>query len=117
MYTGPFYPLRHLITELIQYHSKTPRGTELLRNFAVDICGAKPNWIMNDFLEQEITRIRTLVGDKAQVLGAVSGVGFSAAPSFYAEFVSKCVTGSRQHSGGRADEDCYWYLDPNSHPE
>ncbi|KAL9489361.1 hypothetical protein ACSS6W_001638 [Trichoderma asperelloides] len=46
---------------------------ELLRNFSVDICGAQPNWVMSDFVEQEITRIRKLVGDKAQVIGAVSG--------------------------------------------
>lgn len=28
---------------------------------------------MSDFVTQEITRIRHLVGDKAQVIGAVSG--------------------------------------------
>lgn len=28
---------------------------------------------MSDFILQEITRIRKLVGDKAQVIGAVSG--------------------------------------------
>lgn len=28
---------------------------------------------MSDFVTQEITRIRKLVGDKAQVIGAVSG--------------------------------------------
>lgn len=28
---------------------------------------------MSDFITQEITRIRKLVGDKAQVIGAVSG--------------------------------------------
>ncbi|PTB48147.1 hypothetical protein M431DRAFT_11136 [Trichoderma harzianum CBS 226.95] len=60
----------------VQFHPElehTPRGSELLRNFSVDICGAQPNWKMSDFIEQEITRIRKLVGDKAQVIGAVSG--------------------------------------------
>ncbi|KAL6910527.1 class I glutamine amidotransferase-like protein [Trichoderma evansii] len=60
----------------VQFHPElehTPRGSELLRNFSVDICGAQPNWVMSDFVEQEITRIRKLVGDKAQVIGAVSG--------------------------------------------
>ncbi|KAF3076032.1 GMP synthase [glutamine-hydrolyzing] [Trichoderma lentiforme] len=60
----------------VQFHPElehTPRGSELLRNFSVDICGAQPNWEMSDFIEQEITRIRKLVGDKAQVIGAVSG--------------------------------------------
>ncbi|KAJ4319074.1 GMP synthase (glutamine-hydrolyzing) [Fusarium piperis] len=60
----------------VQFHPElehTPRGSELLRNFSVDICGAQPNWVMSDFITQEITRIRKLVGDKAQVIGAVSG--------------------------------------------
>ncbi|EPE08845.1 gmp synthase [Ophiostoma piceae UAMH 11346] len=60
----------------VQFHPElehTPRGSELLRNFSVDICGAKPEWKMGDFVQQEITRIRTLVGDRAQVIGAVSG--------------------------------------------
>ncbi|KAI8650290.1 GMP synthase [glutamine-hydrolyzing] [Fusarium keratoplasticum] len=60
----------------VQFHPElehTPRGSELLRNFSVDICGAQPNWVMSDFIEQEIARIRKLVGDKAQVIGAVSG--------------------------------------------
>ncbi|EQK99488.1 GMP synthase [Ophiocordyceps sinensis CO18] len=60
----------------IQFHpelSHTPRGTELLQNFAVAICGAKQHWVMSDFIKHEITRIRKLVGDKAQVIGAVSG--------------------------------------------
>ncbi|OIW31956.1 GMP synthase [Coniochaeta ligniaria NRRL 30616] len=60
----------------VQFHPElehTPRGSDLLRNFSVDICGAQPNWVMSDFIEQEITRIRKLVGDKAQVIGAVSG--------------------------------------------
>ncbi|KAL2672162.1 hypothetical protein Neosp_012860 [[Neocosmospora] mangrovei] len=60
----------------VQFHPElehTPRGSELLRNFSVDICGAQPSWVMSDFIEQEIARIRKLVGDKAQVIGAVSG--------------------------------------------
>lgn len=51
----------------------TPDGTQLLKNFAVDICGATQNWTMGNFVEQEIARIRKLVGPTGQVLGAVSG--------------------------------------------
>lgn len=60
----------------VQFHPElehTPRGKELLRNFSVDICGANPSWVMGDFVQQEIARIRHLVGDRAQVIGAVSG--------------------------------------------
>lgn len=51
----------------------TPRGTELLRNFAVEICEARQHWTMDEFVGKEIARIRALVGEKGQVIGAVSG--------------------------------------------
>ncbi|KJF61399.1 GMP synthase [glutamine-hydrolyzing] [Coccidioides immitis RS] len=60
----------------IQFHPEvthTPDGTHLLKNFAVDICGAAQNWTMAKFVDQEITRIRKLVGETDHVLGAVSG--------------------------------------------
>lgn len=56
----------------IQFHvelTHTPRGTELLRNFAVDICEARQNWTMDEFVTKEIKRIQTLVGSKGQVIG------------------------------------------------
>lgn len=59
----------------IQFHPEvthTPRGTELLKNFAVGICGVNQNWTMTDFLDKEVSRIRKLVGN-GQVIGAVSG--------------------------------------------
>lgn len=60
----------------IQFHpevSHTPRGSEVLKNFAVDICKARQHWVMSDFIAHAISRIREQVGDKAQVIGAVSG--------------------------------------------
>ncbi|BCR88774.1 GMP synthase (glutamine-hydrolyzing) [Aspergillus chevalieri] len=60
----------------IQFHPEvthTPRGTEILKNFAVDICGAKQEWSMEKFVDKEIERIKTLVGPNGQVIGAVSG--------------------------------------------
>lgn len=60
----------------IQLHpeiSHTNRGTDILANFALKICKARPNWEMGNFTEKEIIRIRKLVGENAQVIGAVSG--------------------------------------------
>ena len=60
----------------IQFHPEvthTPRGTKLLENFAVGICEARQDWTMAKFVDKELARIRALVGDKGQVLGAVSG--------------------------------------------
>lgn len=60
----------------IQFHPEvthTKRGTQVLKNFAVEVCKAKQDWTMSKFVDQEIARIRALVGDKGQVIGAVSG--------------------------------------------
>lgn len=60
----------------IQFHPEvthTQRGVELLKNFAIDLCKAEANWTMNAFVDQEVERIRALVGEKGQVIGAVSG--------------------------------------------
>ncbi len=59
----------------IQFHPEvthTPMGKTLLKNF-VDICGCKPSWNMESFVDKEIERIRAVVGPTAQVIGAVSG--------------------------------------------
>lgn len=50
----------------------TENGIKILENFAIRICGARQHWTMANFVDQEILRIRKLVGD-GQVLGAVSG--------------------------------------------
>lgn len=60
----------------IQFHPEvthTPMGKYVIKNFAVGICKAQQNWTMGAFVDKEIARIRGLVGDKAQVIGAVSG--------------------------------------------
>jgi GMP synthase (glutamine-hydrolysing) len=60
----------------IQFHPEvthTPRGKKILENFAVNICHAKQDWTMDKFVDQEIARIRAMVGEKGQVIGAVSG--------------------------------------------
>lgn len=75
---APFAGIAHKTKPLygIQFHPEvthTPRGVKLLENFAVGICGARQDWTMAKFVDKEIARIRALVGDKGQVLGAVSG--------------------------------------------
>ncbi|KAK4693402.1 GMP synthase (glutamine-hydrolyzing), partial [Lecanoromycetidae sp. Uapishka_2] len=60
----------------IQFHPEvthTPKGSDLLRNFAVDICEARQHWTMDEFVGKEIAKIRALIGEKGQVIGAVSG--------------------------------------------
>ena len=59
----------------VQFHPEvthTPQGPTILKNFAVNICGSKQNWTIREFKDQEIERIRALVGPTGQVIGAVS---------------------------------------------
>jgi GMP synthase (glutamine-hydrolysing) len=75
---APFAGMAHTQKKLygIQFHPEvthTPKGKHLLKNFAVDICEARTDWTMGKFVDQEIARIRALVGEKGQVIGAVSG--------------------------------------------
>lgn len=75
---APFAGMAHKEKKLygIQFHPEvthTPQGKTLLKNFAVDICEARTDWTMGKFVDQEIARIRALVGPTGQVIGAVSG--------------------------------------------
>ena len=59
----------------VQFHPEvthTPKGKDILTNFAM-VCEAEQHWTMEEFVTNEIERIRSLVGPKGQVIGAVSG--------------------------------------------
>jgi GMP synthase (glutamine-hydrolysing) len=59
----------------VQFHPEvnhTPGGAELLRHFAVDICGIAPDWTPASIIEESVARIRAQVRDE-RVLAAVSG--------------------------------------------
>ncbi len=59
----------------VQYHPEvnhTEYGRELISNFVLDICKAKPNWDITNFLDSSIAEIRAKVGSD-QVLLALSG--------------------------------------------
>ena len=75
---APFAGIAHIHKPIygLQFHpevSHTRRGQAIMRNFAVEICEARQHWTMEEFVIKEIEHIRSLVGDKGQVIGAVSG--------------------------------------------
>lgn len=76
--SAPFAGIAHTKRQYygIQFHPEvthTPQGKTILKNFAVQICGARQDWTMGKFVDKELQRIRALVGDKGQVIGAISG--------------------------------------------
>lgn len=59
----------------IQFHPEvvhTERGVEILKNFAQEISGAKPEWDMRSFIDTTVKELREKVG-KGRVLAGVSG--------------------------------------------
>jgi GMP synthase (glutamine-hydrolysing) len=59
----------------VQFHPEvahTTRGRDVLDNFVFRICGARPDWTMEHFIESSVRQIRAQVGD-GRVLCALSG--------------------------------------------
>jgi GMP synthase (glutamine-hydrolysing) len=59
----------------VQFHPEvhhTPNGIEVLRHFAIDICGVKPEWTPASIIEDLVASICAKVGSE-RVLAAVSG--------------------------------------------
>ncbi|KAG8812264.1 GMP synthase (glutamine-hydrolyzing) [Serendipita sp. 401] len=75
---SPFTAIAHKAKPFfgIQFHPEvthTPKGKDIIGRFVLNICQCKATWTMESFISKEIARIRDLVGDSAQVIGAVSG--------------------------------------------
>ena len=52
----------------------TDRGTEILRNFAFEICGCTGDWTMASFVQETIENIRAQAGTSRVVCGLSGGV-------------------------------------------
>ncbi|KXT78819.1 glutamine-hydrolyzing GMP synthase [Streptococcus sp. DD13] len=64
----------------IQFHPEVRHseyGNLILKNFALNICGARGDWSMENFIDMEIEKIRQTVGDKKVLLGLSGGVDSS----------------------------------------
>ena len=51
----------------------TARGGEILHNFLFAICGCTPDWTPGHFIDQEVARIRELVGPAGRAICGLSG--------------------------------------------
>ncbi|MFZ5979237.1 MAG: glutamine-hydrolyzing GMP synthase [Candidatus Zixiibacteriota bacterium] len=66
----------------LQFHPEvhhTLEGEKILDNFLYGICGLKGDWTTESFIDEEISRIRSQVGDKKVLLGISGGVDSSVA--------------------------------------
>ncbi len=61
----------------VQFHPEvahTPMGKEVLRNFALSICGAQPDWSATAIISEQVEKIRAMVRNGRVVCGLSGGV-------------------------------------------
>ena len=64
----------------VQFHPEVRHseyGNDLLKHFALEICGCKGDWSMENFIDMQIANIRKQVSDKKVLLGLSGGVDSS----------------------------------------
>ena len=79
----------------VQYHPEvnhTEHGTDMIRNFLYEVCGAKGDWTMGDYKETAIRQIREKVGGGRVLLALSGGVDSSVAAALVAEAVGNQLT-------------------------
>jgi GMP synthase (glutamine-hydrolysing) len=66
----------------VQFHPEvhhTPLGNDILRNFALNICGAKPSWTPQHFIDATVAQVRQQVGSGRAICALSGGVDSSVA--------------------------------------
>lgn len=66
----------------VQFHPEvhhTQNGTQILRNFVFDICGAKPTWTPQHFIDSTIEQVKQQVGSGRAICALSGGVDSSVA--------------------------------------
>ncbi|MBA3596539.1 MAG: glutamine-hydrolyzing GMP synthase [Methylibium sp.] len=79
----------------VQFHPEvthTLQGRALLNRFVLDIAGAKPDWVMGDYIEEAVARIREQVGSEEVILGLSGGVDSSVAAALIHRAIGEQLT-------------------------
>jgi len=79
----------------LQFHPEvfhTDRGTDMIRNFLLDVCQAKQDWTTRDFISHAVSEIRAKVGKSRVILGLSGGVDSSVAAALLHKALGKQLT-------------------------
>ncbi len=79
----------------VQFHPEvfhTEDGTQMLRNFVVDICGCKQDWSAASFIETTVAKLKEQLGNDKVVLGLSGGVDSSVAAVLLNRAIGKNLT-------------------------
>ncbi len=79
----------------VQFHPEvthTKQGQAMLERFVLEICGAKPDWVMKDHIAEAVEKIRLEVGDEEVILGLSGGVDSSVAAALIHRAIGSQLT-------------------------
>jgi GMP synthase (glutamine-hydrolysing) len=79
----------------VQFHPEvfhTVDGTQILKNFVVDICGGKQDWNTASFITSTIANLKEQLGNDKVVLGLSGGVDSSVAAVLLNKAIGKNLT-------------------------
>ena len=79
----------------VQFHPEvfhSLQGTQLLKNFVVDICGSKQDWSADSFVETTVAELKAQLGDDKVILGLSGGVDSSVAAVLLNKAIGKNLT-------------------------
>ena len=79
----------------VQFHPEvthTSKGRQMIERFVLNICGAKPSWVMGDYVAEAVETIRKEVGDEEVILGLSGGVDSSVCAALIHRAIGKQLT-------------------------
>jgi GMP synthase (glutamine-hydrolysing) len=79
----------------LQFHPEvthTRQGRAILERFVLDICGARPDWVMRDHVTEAVELIRRQVGNEEVILGLSGGVDSSVAAALIHRAIGEQLT-------------------------
>lgn len=79
----------------VQFHPEVTHseyGDLILKNFLYEVCHCAGDWVMDDFIENTVAKLREQIGDKKVVLGLSGGVDSSVAAGLLSRAVGKQLT-------------------------
>lgn len=79
----------------VQFHPEVTHseyGSKMLHNFLYKVCGCSGDWVMDNFIEDTVSKLREQIGDKKVILGLSGGVDSSVAAGLLSRAIGNQLT-------------------------